>query len=69
MSSPSSTTTSSSAGTIATNSACKDAATQFALCMEKTPCVQKGETIVNCIQQGDIGVCEVSRILLFYIHY
>ena len=37
-----------------TVSACKDAATQLALCMEKSPCVQK----------GDVGTCEVS----YYYH-
>jgi len=47
-----------------TVSACKDAATQLALCMEKSPCVQKGETIVNCMQKGDVGTCEVS----YYYH-
>ena len=42
----------------APKNACKDAAEQLALCIEKSPCVARGGSIVECLQR-EIGDCEV----------
>ena len=42
----------------APKNACKDAAEQLALCVEKSPCVARGGSIVECLQR-EIGDCEV----------
>lgn len=40
--------------------ACKEAAEQLAMCIEKTPCVQEaGGTIMECLKAKDVGDCEV----------
>lgn len=36
--------------------ACRDAATQFAVCVEtKSPCVAAGGTIVQCVKRKEFG--------------
>lgn len=39
--------------------ACHEAAQQLALCMESTPCVRAGRTIMECIRAKEVGDCEV----------
>ncbi|RYG51812.1 hypothetical protein EON67_02600 [archaeon] len=43
--------------------ACKDHASQLALCVEdKSPCVRvQGRSIVDCIKAGEIGDCELHN--------
>jgi len=42
-----------------TKAACKDAAEQLALCIEQTPCVKSGRTIMDCLKTKEVGDCEV----------
>lgn len=47
-------------------SACFDAAHQFAICVEtKTPCISEGKTIKECIQRGEIAGCEALKTAYF----
>lgn len=42
--------------------ACKDAALQLGMCMqEHSACMREGGALLDCLRQGDLGVCEVQR--------
>ena len=44
--------------------ACRDAAQQYALCIEATPCVQEAKgTVMNCMRDADsASACEVGVV-------
>ena len=45
---------------LSSKTACRDAAQTLVSCMEKTsPCVQGGGKMMECLQKGDLGDCEV----------
>ncbi len=38
-----------------TQKACRDAAQQLTLCVERSPCVAAGATVSDCLRSGDAG--------------
>jgi len=46
--------------------ACRDAAQQLALCVERSPCVTEGGTISECLRAGEAGGAECAALRRAY---
>ncbi len=42
--------------------ACRDAAQQLLLCVERSPCVMNGGTISDCMREGEAGGADCAAL-------